>query len=105
MEQYLNFVRGPDLGTGHATGVLRWPPNLGYSFHDQQPVLQTILDRVPVTASLALGGCVLWLPLGFATGILAGLRPRSLHDRAAMGLALFGVSAPVFLIGDRKSVV
>jgi peptide/nickel transport system permease protein len=98
-KQYLNFLRGPDLGTGHATGVFRWPPNLGYSFRNSEPVLDTILDRVPVTASLAFGACVLWLLLGFATGILAALRPRSLRDRAAMGLALLGVSAPVFITG------
>jgi peptide/nickel transport system permease protein len=99
-KQYLNFVRGPDLiGAGHPSGVLNWPANLGYSFYNQQPVLQTILDRVPMSASLALGGRVLWLLLGFSTGILAALRPRSRYDRAAMGLALFGVSAPVFLIG------
>jgi peptide/nickel transport system permease protein len=98
-KQYRNFLHGPDLGTGHATGILRWPPNLGYSFRNNEPVLPTILDRVPVTASLAFGGCVLWLLLGFSTGILAALRPRSLYDRAAMGLALFGVSAPVFITG------
>jgi peptide/nickel transport system permease protein len=98
-KQYRNFLHGPDLGTGHATGILRWPPNLGYSFRNNEPVLPTILDRLPVTASLAFGGCVLWLLLGFSTGILAAMRPRSLYDRAAMGLALFGVSAPVFITG------
>ncbi len=98
-KQYLNFLHGPDLGTGHATGILRWPPNLGYSFRNEEAVLQTILDRVPLTASLALGGCVLWLLLGFSTGILAALRPRSLADRAATGLAVLGVSLPVFVTG------
>ncbi len=99
-KQYLNFLHGPDLvGAGHASGVLNWPPNLGWSFRNQEPVLNTILDRLPVTASLALGGCVLWLLLGFSTGILAALRPRSLADRAAMGFALLGVSAPVFITG------
>jgi peptide/nickel transport system permease protein len=97
--QYLNFLHGPDLGTGHATGVLRWPPNLGYSFRNEEPVLSTILDRVPVTASLALGACVLWLLLGFGAGILAALRPRSLADRAGMGLALLALSTPVFVVG------
>src|SRR4030095_14175654 len=98
--QYLIFLRGPDLaGAAHPSGLLNWPPNLGYSFHDQRPVLQTILDRVPVTASVALGGGVLWLLLGFSTGVLAALRPRNLYARAAMALAVFGVSAPVFLIG------
>ncbi|HEX6677066.1 MAG TPA: ABC transporter permease [Actinomycetes bacterium] len=99
-KQYLNFLHGPDLvGTGHASGLLNWPPNLGWSFRNQEPVLNTILDRLPVTASLALGGCALWLLLGFSTGILAALHPRSLRDRAAMGFALFGVSAPVFITG------
>jgi peptide/nickel transport system permease protein len=98
-KQYRNFLHGPDLGTGHPTGILRWPPNLGYSFRNTEPVLPTILDRLPVTASLALGGCVLWLLLGFATGILAALRPRSPYDRAATALALLGVSAPVFVTG------
>jgi peptide/nickel transport system permease protein len=99
-KQYLNFLHGPDLvGAGHASGVLNWPPNLGWSFRNQEPVLNTILDRLPVTASLALGGCVFWLLLGFSTGILAALRPRSLADRAAMGFALLGVSAPVFITG------
>jgi peptide/nickel transport system permease protein len=97
--QYLNTLHGPDLGTGHATGIFRWPPNLGYSFRNDEPVLETILDRVPVTASLALGGCVLWLLLGFTTGIMAALRPRSLYDRAAMGFALLGLSTPVFITG------
>jgi peptide/nickel transport system permease protein len=52
-----------------------------------------------VTASLAIGGCVLWLLLGIPIGVQAALRPRSLRDRAAMGFALFGVSMPVFLVG------
>jgi len=99
-KQYLNFLHGPDLvGTGRPSGVLNWPPNLGYSFRNQEPVLDTILDRLPVTASLAFGGCALWLLLGFSTGIQAALRPRSLRDRAAMGFALFGVSVPIFLLG------
>jgi peptide/nickel transport system permease protein len=98
--QYLIFLHGPDLiGAGHPSWVLNWPPNLGYSFYDQRPVLQTILDRAPVTASVALGGCVLWLLLGIPAGILAALRPRSLYDRGAMALAVFGVSAPVFVTG------
>jgi peptide/nickel transport system permease protein len=98
--QYRNFLHGPDLvGNGKASGVLNWPPNLGYSFRNEQPVLQTILDRLPVTASLAIGSAFFWLIIGIPIGILAALRPRSLRDRAAMGFALFGVSMPVFLLG------
>jgi peptide/nickel transport system permease protein len=99
-KQYLNFLHGPDLvGAGHASGVLNWPPNLGWSFRNQEPVLNTILDRLPVTASLTIGSAFFWLLIGIPIGVLAALRPRSLRDRAAMGFALFGVSAPVFITG------
>ncbi len=99
-KQYLNFLHGPDLiGAGHASGVLNWPPNLGWSFRNQEPVLNTILDRLPVTASLTIGSAFFWLLIGIPIGVLAALHPRSLRDRAAMGFALFGVSVPVFLVG------
>jgi peptide/nickel transport system permease protein len=98
--QYVYFFHGPDLiGNGHASGILNWPPNLGYSFKNQQPVLDTILDRLPVTVSLAIGGVVLWLVLGLAVGIISALRPRSVQDRTAMLFALVGVSMPQFLLG------
>jgi peptide/nickel transport system permease protein len=99
-KQYLDFLHGPDLiGAGHASGVLNWPPNLGWSFRNQEPVLNTILDRLPVTASLTIGAAFFWLLIGIPIGVQAALRPRSLRDRAAMGFALFGVSVPVFLVG------
>jgi peptide/nickel transport system permease protein len=98
--QYIYFLHGPDLiGNGHPSGILNWPPNLGYSFKNQEPVLATILDRLPVTASLAIGGAVLWLLLGLAVGIVSALRPRSFRDRTAMVFALVGVSMPQFLLG------
>lgn len=98
--QYVYFFHGPDLiGNGHSSGILNWPPNLGYSFKNQQPVLDTILDRLPVTVSLAIGGVVLWLVLGLAVGIVSALRPRSVQDRTAMLFALVGVSMPQFLLG------
>jgi peptide/nickel transport system permease protein len=32
--------------------------------------------------------------------VLSALKPRSMGDRLAMGFALFGVSAPVFWLGQ-----
>jgi peptide/nickel transport system permease protein len=98
--QYLNFLHGPDLiGQGHPSGILNWPPNLGYSFKNQEPVLTTIASRLPVTLSLALGGVVLWLVFGLSVGIVSAVYPRSLRDRTAMVIALIGVSMPQFLLG------
>jgi peptide/nickel transport system permease protein len=99
-KQYLDFLHGPDrVGIGRPSGVLNWPPNLGYSFKNQEPVLDIILDRLPVTISLAIGSAVLWLAMGIPLGIVAGLKPGSFQDRAATFFALVGASAPVFLVG------
>jgi peptide/nickel transport system permease protein len=99
-KQYLGFLHGPDrIGIGRPSGLLNWPPNLGYSFKNQEPVLDTILDRLPVTASLVAGAAVLWLLLGIPIGIQAALAPRSVRDRLAMLFALVGVSMPAFLLG------
>jgi peptide/nickel transport system permease protein len=98
--QYRDFLHGPDrIGIGNPSGVLNWPPNLGYSFKNQEPVLNIILDRLPVTISLAIGSAVLWLLIGIPLGIMAALKPGSFRDRAATTFALFGASAPVFLVG------
>jgi peptide/nickel transport system permease protein len=99
-KQYRDFLHGPDrIGIGRPSGVLNWPPNLGYSFKNQEPVLNIILDRLPVTISLAIGSAMLWLLIGIPLGIMAGLKPGSFRDRAATIFALFGASAPVFLVG------
>jgi peptide/nickel transport system permease protein len=99
-KQYRDFLHGPDrIGIGRPSGILNWPPNLGYSFKNQEPVLSIILDRLPVTISLAIGSAVLWLLIGIPLGIQAALKPGSFRDRAATIFALVGASAPVFLVG------
>jgi peptide/nickel transport system permease protein len=99
-KQYLDFLHGPDrIGNGHHSGILNWPPNLGYSFKNQEPVLTTILNRLPVTASLILGAAIIWLVMGVGVGLVSALRPRSVVDRTFMTVALVGVSTPPFLIG------
>jgi peptide/nickel transport system permease protein len=98
--QYLNFLHGPDLiGNGRSSGILNIPPNLGYSFKNQEPVLDTIVDRLPVTLSLAAGALVLWLLFGLSVGVVAAVYPRSLRDRISMTIALIGVAMPQFLLG------
>ncbi|MCW2600048.1 MAG: binding-protein-dependent transport system inner rane component [Frankiales bacterium] len=75
------------------------PPCLGYSFKNDQAVWPLMLDRLPVTVSLAIGAAVLWLVAGTLIGILSALRRGSLFDRAAMTVALAGVSLPVYFTG------
>ncbi len=40
------------------------------------------MDRLPVSASLALGAAVLWLLLGLGAGVTAALRKDTATDKA-----------------------
>jgi peptide/nickel transport system permease protein len=100
--QYGRFAKGLFVGSDYDTGPTtdHCPaPCLGYSFVTQNPVLPDLLDRLPVTLSLALGAAVIWLFFGVATGVVSALRKGSFFDRGAMGVALAGVSLPIFFTG------
>lgn len=73
--------------------------NLGYSYYSSASVTHLLATRLPVTASLAVGGAVLWLLIGVSGGVLAATHPRSAADRSVTGLALFFYSMPTFLLG------
>jgi peptide/nickel transport system permease protein len=73
--------------------------DFGYSYVSEQPVSRLILDRVPATVSVAIGAAVLWLVAGLGVGIISAVRRRTKLDRAAMGLALLGISAPEYWLG------
>jgi peptide/nickel transport system permease protein len=101
-KQYGTFVKGIVAGADYDTGagVEHCPaPCLGYSFITQNPVLPELMDRLPVTISLAGGAAVIWLLFGVSTGVLSALRKGSVFDRAAMTVALAGVSLPIFFTG------
>jgi peptide/nickel transport system permease protein len=66
---------------------------LGQSFRDRRPVTDKLKEAVPVTASLVIGGSLMWMLMAFPIGILSALRPRSLLDRSSMVFVLVGVSA------------
>jgi peptide/nickel transport system permease protein len=100
--QYGRFIGALFVGADYSTGptTVHCPaPCLGYSFINQNPVLPDLLDRLPVTLSLAAGAAVLWLVGGVSVGVLSALRRGSVFDRAAMGVALAGVSLPIFFTG------
>jgi len=100
--QYGRFVKGIVAGADYNTGptTVHCPaPCFGYSFLTQNPVWPDLVDRMTVTFSLAAGAAVIWLLSGVATGVLSALRRGTIFDRAAMGVALAGVSLPIFFTG------
>jgi peptide/nickel transport system permease protein len=74
-------------------------PSLGNSFFNRQPVNTLVLRAVPVTASLVIGGAILWMLIAIPVGALSALRPRSLLDRASMTFVLIGISTHPLWIG------
>lgn len=100
--QYGNWVKGVVTGQDYdyGAGVEHCPaPCLGYSFLTRQPVLPELVDRAGVTFSLAFGAAILWVVAGIAVGVLSALRRGTIFDRAAMTMALAGVSLPIFWTG------
>jgi peptide/nickel transport system permease protein len=100
--QYGRFVKGIVAGVHYNNGpdVSYCPfPCFGYSFRNQEPVWPQLISDAPVTLSLAIGGAILWLIGGVSIGVLSALRRGSFFDRVSMGIALAGVSLPVFFTG------
>ncbi|MGZ4428518.1 MAG: ABC transporter permease [Nocardioidaceae bacterium] len=100
--QYGHWAKGVVTGENFNMGaeVVHCPaPCLGYSFITRQPVWPDLLDRAPVTISLAIGAAIIWAFFGIAVGVLSALRRGSFFDRASMAVALAGVSLPIFFTG------
>lgn len=87
-----------------AKGLVPWPglwlnEEVYFSYANNVPVKSEIVERLPITATLMVGGVVLWLLIGIPTGIVSAVRRRSAADRTAMLFALIGVSMPSFWLG------
>lgn len=64
-----------------------------------RPVLDTIVDRLPVTARLAVVAVVFEILIGILAGVLAGLRRGSFFDNLVLVSTTVVVSIPVFVLG------
>ncbi len=72
--------------------------DFGRSTRTREDASQLVGKAIPVTASLVIGGTVMWLMIAFPIGILSALRPRSMLDKGTMVFVLIGVSAhPVWV--------
>lgn len=93
LNQYGSFVKRLVIGDRYG-----WP-GLGFSFQSRSPIKDEIFVRMGRTLQLAIGAALIWLFAGVAIGMVSAVKQRTFADRAAMGFALFGVSAPVFWLG------
>jgi ABC-type dipeptide/oligopeptide/nickel transport system permease component len=72
--------------------------DFGDSFRTRQPVMNEIEVQFPATLQLALGSMLIGTVGGMTLGTIAGWRPNSFFDTAAMVFALVGISIPVYWI-------
>jgi peptide/nickel transport system permease protein len=78
-------------------GVLQG--DLGESVRTQQPVLELLLQKLPVTVELALLAFAIALVIGIPLGIASAVGRGRWWDALANALALWGISTPNFWLG------
>ena len=79
------------------TGVLQG--DLGESVRSQQPVLELIVQKLPVTIELALLAMTVALVIGVPAGLISAVGRGTAWDYGANAFALWGLSTPNFWLG------
>jgi peptide/nickel transport system permease protein len=73
--------------------------DLGESYTSGNPVLGTILDRLPVSLSLTLGSLLIGLLIAVPAGIFAAVKSGTWMDRVTIFNTSLGISSPEFFVG------
>ena len=73
--------------------------DLGESVRNQQPVLELVLQKLPVTVQLATMAMVIALVIGIPSGIVSAVGRGTWWDTVANVFALWGISTPNFWLG------
>jgi peptide/nickel transport system permease protein len=85
--QYVNWLGGVMQG------------DLGISLRTNQPVLELIGEKLPVTIQLAIMSMIFAFAIGVPMGILAAVKKNTVLDYVASIVALSGLSVPNFWLG------
>lgn len=73
--------------------------DLGTSIKYGRPIVDILLERLPLTLELSIGAMLFAVLLGIPLGIISAIRHNSPIDTATMIGANIGVSMPVFWLG------
>jgi peptide/nickel transport system permease protein len=73
--------------------------DLGTSIQLQQPVVQAILQRAPVTLELGTISLLYSVAVAVPLGVISATRPNGLADWSVNVTSLFGVAIPGFVLG------
>jgi peptide/nickel transport system permease protein len=98
-EQYWTFLHNLVLGSDQFAQGPCPAPCFGYSYHTNEQVWGTLLDRLPTTVSLTLGAAVVFLLVGLGAGLLAAWRRGTLIDKTATAGAMVLSSLQIYFLG------
>jgi peptide/nickel transport system permease protein len=73
--------------------------DFGFSWRIRLPVGELILEKLPVTAQLAVMSFAIGVAIGVPAGVLSAVWRDRPADWAINGIALFGISTPNFWLG------
>ena len=73
--------------------------DLGISLRTQQPVLELIGEKLPVTIQLAVMALLIAILIGIPAGVLSAYKKGTWIDWVANVIALSGLSVPNFWLG------
>jgi len=73
--------------------------DLGRSITTKEHVTKEIFDRFPNTVELAIAAMIFAIVVGGFAGVISASKQYSITDYTFMGIALFGISMPVFWLG------
>jgi len=87
----------PEQFVRYLNGLLHGDLGPSYRYRDQN-VSTLIGNALPVTMQVGILAMLLALATGIAAGIMAALRKNTLTDRVVTGIAMSGISVPVFVV-------
>lgn len=79
--------------------------DLGFSILRSQSVSSLILERIPATLILIFTAMAISTTVGIFLGVTASRKPYSARDNLATAAALFGISTPIFWLGQILLIV
>jgi peptide/nickel transport system permease protein len=93
---------GLDRPLGVQYGLWLWQAihgNLGESIQLQQPVIQAIWQRLPVTIELGVASLIFSVALAVPLGVMAATNPNGRLDWLVNVTSLLGTAIPSFVLG------
>ncbi|MFF4251562.1 ABC transporter permease [Streptomyces sp. NPDC001663] len=98
-EQYGIFLHNLVFGSNQFAQGPCPAPCFGYSYHTNDQVWSTLLDRLPITVSLTLGAAVVFLFVGLGTGMLAAWKRGTLLDKTVTAASMVLSSMQIYFLG------